>query len=122
MDETLVRLDEIGTRDEVHSLTFRDLTIDCGNDYFTDLRCDNPVTIRLERFVGPFNSIFDANSRATYHFERCDFTDMSVWVKRSVERQTDGVRFVDCRFRYLPDDYQPPGGPKPVSRINPAWK
>jgi hypothetical protein len=49
MDATLVRLDEIGTRKEIFSLTFRDLTIDCGNDYLTDLRRDEPVTIRLER-------------------------------------------------------------------------
>lgn len=49
MDATLVRLDEIGPRVEIHSLTFRDLTIDCGDNYFTHLRRDEPVTIRLER-------------------------------------------------------------------------
>ena len=49
MDTTLVKLDEISTRAEVHSLTFRDCTIDCGNDYFTDLRTQNPVTIRMIR-------------------------------------------------------------------------
>ena len=179
MDETLVRLEEISTRDEVQRLTFRDLTIDCGNDSFTDMRHDKPVTIRLERcrvvgfdsgaggsvmlaartaafyatdcrieagygrhadgnlfrvgrglqvrmencvFVGPFNSILESNQRATYHFERCDFDDMSVFVKRSVEHPPQGARFVDCAFRYLPDDYRPTGELRSLSEINPAWR
>ncbi len=48
MDVTLVRLDEVHTRDTVHSLTFRDLTLDCGNKYLTDLRRSS-ITLRLER-------------------------------------------------------------------------
>ena len=48
MDETLVRLDEIRTRDEIRNLTFRDMTIDCGNRSLTDL-WDKPASIRLER-------------------------------------------------------------------------
>lgn len=47
MDVTLVRFTELGTHDEVHSLTFRDMTIACGS-YFTDLR-NEPAAIRLER-------------------------------------------------------------------------
>jgi len=49
MDRTLLRLNELDTRDEIHSLTFQDLTIDCSGDYMTDLRSRNPVTIRLVR-------------------------------------------------------------------------
>lgn len=53
VDATIVRLDEISTNVEVRSLTFRDLTLDT-NGYFTDLRRDEPATIRLERcrFIG----------------------------------------------------------------------
>ena len=49
MDQTLVRIEEISTDDEIASLTFRDLTLDCDNDYMTDLRSESPATIRLER-------------------------------------------------------------------------
>lgn len=49
MDATLVTIETISTRDEIHSLTFRDCTIDCGNNALTDLRSRNPVTIRMIR-------------------------------------------------------------------------
>jgi hypothetical protein len=48
MDATLLRFAELDARDEVHSLAFRDVTIDCQNNYFTDLR-NSPASIRLER-------------------------------------------------------------------------
>jgi len=47
MDKTIVRLDELSARDAVRSLTFRDVTIDCGNEYFCDL--SDAVTLRFER-------------------------------------------------------------------------
>ncbi|MEM8884784.1 MAG: hypothetical protein AAGD14_11995 [Planctomycetota bacterium] len=49
MDRTLVRIQEISTSDVLASLHIRDLTLDCNNDYMTDLRSQNPATIRLER-------------------------------------------------------------------------
>jgi len=79
MDATLVRLDEISTRKEIHSLTFRDLTIDCGNDYFTDLRRDEPVTIRLERCrvvrfdMGAGGSVMLAARVAAFYATDCRF-------------------------------------------------
>jgi len=79
MDATLVRLDEIGTRSEIHSLTFRDLTIDCGNDYLTDLRRDEPVTLRLERCrvvrfdMGAGGSVMLAARVAAFYATDCRF-------------------------------------------------
>jgi len=49
MNNTLVKLNEISTRSQIRSLTFSDITIDCGNKYFIDIRKDEPVTIRLMR-------------------------------------------------------------------------
>ncbi|MHC4342341.1 MAG: hypothetical protein ACYSX0_19275 [Planctomycetota bacterium] len=49
MDDTIVRLNEIQSRHQIRSLTFRDMTIDCGDDYLTDLRSENPTVIRLDR-------------------------------------------------------------------------
>jgi hypothetical protein len=49
MNATLVRLDELSTDGDITNLTFRDCTIDCGDNYFTDLRTDAPITLRLER-------------------------------------------------------------------------
>lgn len=48
-DRTLLQIDEFGARSEIRSLTFRDLTLDCDNNYMTDLRTQHPVTIRFER-------------------------------------------------------------------------
>jgi hypothetical protein len=50
MDLTLLVLSgDISTNAEVRSLTFRDLTVDCHDNYFFDLRSEAPATIRLER-------------------------------------------------------------------------
>jgi len=49
MDATILRLDEFSSNDAIENLTFRDLTIDCGDDYMFDLRGDVPVSLRLER-------------------------------------------------------------------------
>ncbi|MHC4549869.1 MAG: hypothetical protein ACYTEZ_13935 [Planctomycetota bacterium] len=79
MDTTLLRLDEISTRTEIHSLTFRDLTIDCGNDYFTDLRRDEPATVRLERCrvvrfdMGAGGSVMLAARVAAFYATECRF-------------------------------------------------
>lgn len=49
MDATMLRFKaNLSTRDEVHSLTFRDLTLDCANNSLTDLRRE-PITLRLDR-------------------------------------------------------------------------
>lgn len=49
MDETLLVMnDELSMRGEVHSLTFRDLTLHCGDNYLEDLRRE-PYTLKLER-------------------------------------------------------------------------
>lgn len=77
MDTTLVRLDEISARSVVCNLTFQDCTIDCGNDYFTDLRRDEPVTIRLERCrvirfdMGAGGSCMLAAQTAAFHAIDC---------------------------------------------------
>ncbi|MHC5009781.1 MAG: hypothetical protein ACYTG6_02395 [Planctomycetota bacterium] len=54
MDETLLVLtDELRIRDDVHSLTFRDLTIHTGDNYLESMRT-NPYTLRLDsvRVIG----------------------------------------------------------------------
>jgi len=48
MNMTLMRFQALDARDEVVSLTFRDLTIDCQDSSFADLR-SAPGAIRLER-------------------------------------------------------------------------
>jgi hypothetical protein len=48
-DRTILVLDELSTRHEIRSLTFSDLTIDCNDDYMTDLRYEGPAVIRLIR-------------------------------------------------------------------------
>ncbi|MCC6464376.1 MAG: hypothetical protein IT463_03435, partial [Planctomycetes bacterium] len=48
-DETLLSLDEIEATSDVRSLTFQDLTLDCANNYLSDMRSKNGSTIRFER-------------------------------------------------------------------------
>jgi hypothetical protein len=49
MDRTLVRLNnEMRFRGDIHSLTFRDLTIHCGDNYLEAMR-GGPYTLRVER-------------------------------------------------------------------------
>jgi hypothetical protein len=66
MDETLVRPNRVHARDDVHSLTFRDLTIHCSNAPLVDFRGTNPATIRLERcrVIG-----FDSGAGGSVMFE-----------------------------------------------------
>ena len=79
MDDTLVKIDEISTRDEIHSLTFRDCTVDCGDDYLTDLRSKNPVTIRMIRCrvirfdMGAGGSVMLAARSAAFYASDCRF-------------------------------------------------
>lgn len=77
MDQTLVRLEEISARSSVRSLTFRNMTIDCNNNYMTDLRAREPVTIRLERCrvigfdMGAGGSVMLAARRAAFYATDC---------------------------------------------------
>lgn len=48
-DRTVVRVDEFNANGEVRNLTFRDLTLDAGDNYLTDHRSPDPTTIRFER-------------------------------------------------------------------------
>ncbi len=49
MDRTLLRLNnEMRFRGDIHSLTFRDLTIHCGDNYLESMR-GGPYTLRIER-------------------------------------------------------------------------
>jgi len=49
MDETVIVLSsDLDVRDEVHSLTFRDLTIHCNDNYLERMR-HSPYTLRLDR-------------------------------------------------------------------------
>jgi hypothetical protein len=80
MDRTLVRLaDELDPNVAVLNLTFRDLTIDCGDNYLTDLRSTEPVTIRMERCrvtgfdMGAGGSVMLAARTAAFHATDCRF-------------------------------------------------
>lgn len=79
MDATLIRLDELSARTEVTNLTFRDCTIDCGDNYFTDLRSDAPITLRLERCrvtgfdMGAGGSVMLAANTAAFYATDCRF-------------------------------------------------
>ena len=79
MDQTLVRIEEVSSNDEVTSLTFRDLTLDCNNDYMTDLRSENPATIRLERCrivgfdMGAGGSVMFAARAGAFYATDCRF-------------------------------------------------
>ena len=64
---------------EVNSLTFEDLTLDCGSNYLTDLRTRNPVTIRLRRCrvvgfdMGAGGSVMLAARSAAFYATDCRF-------------------------------------------------
>ncbi|MHC4777077.1 MAG: hypothetical protein ACYTFG_00720 [Planctomycetota bacterium] len=184
MDVTLLRLNELSSETEIHSLTFKDLTIDCNDDYFTDLRCNEPVVIRLvncrvvrfdmgaggsvmlaartaaffaERckfeagygrspgsgnlfrvrsgllarldrceITGPFGSIFDEDSAATYHFFNCVITKLSPWEKKKIQRSPKGVTFENCVVSCLDEEAHRESRMnrkvKSLSDINPSWK
>ena len=79
MDETLLVLNELSSRKEIRSLTFKDLTIDCSNNYFTDLRRDEPVTISMENVrvvgfdMGAGGSVMLAARTAAFYAKNCRF-------------------------------------------------
>lgn len=119
MDRTLVRLDEVQARSEVRSLTFRDLTIDCGNDYFTHLRRGEGVTIRLERCrvvrfdMGAGGSVMLAAERAAFYATECVFEagfgrapgSGSLWrVGEAFVARLDDCRVVGPFRRVLPSE------------------
>jgi len=72
-------LDELSTNSEVRSLTFRDLTVDCSDNYLTDLRSGNPATIRFENVrvvgfdMGAGGSVMLAARRAAFFASGCRF-------------------------------------------------
>jgi len=79
MDLTLLRINEVSSRQEIKSLTFEDLTIDCQNNYFSDLRSTNPVTIRMTRCrvvgfdMAAGGSVMLAAKTAAFYAEDCRF-------------------------------------------------
>ena len=79
LDLTLLRINEVSSRHEVKSLTFEDLTIDCQNNYFSDLRSTNPVTIRMTRCrvvgfdMAAGGSVMLAARSAAFYAEDCRF-------------------------------------------------
>ncbi|MHC4409936.1 MAG: hypothetical protein ACYS0F_13165, partial [Planctomycetota bacterium] len=79
MDQTLLRIEEISAREEIASLTFRDLTLDCNNDYMTDLRHEGPATIRFERCriigfdMGAGGSVMFAARTGAFYASDCWF-------------------------------------------------
>lgn len=78
MDETLLRLSEIQSRG-VRNLTFRDLTIDCDDNFLTDVRSRDEVTIHLVRCrvvgfdIGRDESVMIAAEWAAVWAEQCRF-------------------------------------------------
>lgn len=48
-DQTLLSIDEFDADSDIRSLTFQDLTLDCANNYMTDLRAQSGTTLRFER-------------------------------------------------------------------------
>ncbi len=179
MNTTLVRLDELDVSADVTNLTFRDCTIDCGDDYFTDLHSDAPITLRLERcrvigfdmgaggsvmlsantaaffatdcrfeagygrtrpgfgnlfrvrdgllvrcgncvFRGPFRSVFDTDSAATYVFSACRFERMNSRFAGQFAAAPAGVRFESCTATE-PLDSRKSLENRPLSDFNPAW-
>jgi len=179
MNETLLRIDEISTNEEIANLTFRNLTIDCDSDYMTDLRDDSPATIRLENcrvvgfdmaaggsvmfaartgafyatdcrfeagycraaatgsgnlfrvgrgllvrmenclFVGPFRSVYDSNSAATYQFENCEIRDRARALSRCKTDANKGVTFESCTLVAMTESSDPIF--RTFSAINPDW-
>ena len=79
MDKTLLILNELESRQEIKSLTFKDLTIDCSNNYFTDLRRNEPVTISMENVrvvgfdMGAGGSVMLAARTAAFYAKGCRF-------------------------------------------------
>jgi len=80
MDQTLVRLtDEIRADSDVVSLTFRDLTLHCNDNYLIQFRGAHAATIRLERCrvigfdMGAGGSNMVAGSAAAFFATDCRF-------------------------------------------------
>jgi len=79
MNETLLRIEEISTDDEIVSLTFRNLTLDCNGDYMTDLRHESPATIRVESCrvigfdMGAGGSVMFAARTGAFYASDCRF-------------------------------------------------
>lgn len=48
-DQTLLSIDEFNADTDIRTLTFQDLTLDCANNYMTDLRAQSGSTLRFER-------------------------------------------------------------------------
>lgn len=79
MDATILRLNELASEHEIHSLTFEDLTLDAGDDYLTDLRSESPITLRLRRCrvvafdMGAGGSVMLAARTAAFYASDCRF-------------------------------------------------
>ncbi len=79
MDETvLVLLSELRMRDEVQSLTFRNLTLDCNDNYLEAMR-QGPYTLRLDRCrvigfdMGAGGSVMLSGSVGAFYATDCRF-------------------------------------------------
>lgn len=79
-DKTLVTIDgDLSSDYEVTNLTFEDLTIDCNNNYLTDLRTDNPITLHFVRCrivgfdMGAGGSVMLSANTAAFFAEDCIF-------------------------------------------------
>lgn len=73
------------------------------------------VRIEDSTFVGPFRSVYDRDSAATYVFERCRFERQQV----PLDQPPAGVRFIDCTS--TPPPAEQPRKTKPLTDINPDW-
>ncbi|MEN8150692.1 MAG: hypothetical protein ABFS86_12790 [Planctomycetota bacterium] len=73
-DETVLVLDELSTNHAIRNLTFEDLTIDCNDDYLTDLRDDSSAVFRMVRCrVIGFDTVMLAASNAAFLAEDTSF-------------------------------------------------
>lgn len=48
-DQTLLSIDEFSPESDIRSLTFQDLTLDCADNYLSDIRSATGSTLRFER-------------------------------------------------------------------------
>ena len=77
MNATLLRLNEISSRGPIRSLTFRDLTLHANNNYLTDVRGNEPITLRLERCrvigfdMGAGGSVMFSASVGAFYASNC---------------------------------------------------
>lgn len=86
-------------------------------------RVRSGLLARLDRcvFRGPFSSVFEADSAATYLFKDCRFEEMGDRVEAALASPPNGVRLVGCTVVPTPEGRTASAERRPLTDFNPDW-